>query len=49
MNKKRWISIVEGQNSDAKLVEDLVKSSYELVVAKLNKTQKMHLKLLSDR
>ncbi|RKG33841.1 MmcQ/YjbR family DNA-binding protein [Acinetobacter guerrae] len=47
MNKKHWISIFEGQNIDAKLIEDLVKSSYNLVVSKLNKTQKMRLKLLS--
>ncbi|MPW43601.1 MmcQ/YjbR family DNA-binding protein [Acinetobacter guerrae] len=47
MNKKHWISIFEGQNIDAKLIEDLVKSSYTLVVSKLNKTQKMRLKLLS--
>ncbi|MFW1811816.1 MmcQ/YjbR family DNA-binding protein [Acinetobacter ursingii] len=49
MNKKHWISIFEGQNIDAKLIEDLVKSSYALVVSKLNKTQKMRIKLLSSK
>ncbi|MBJ9985510.1 MmcQ/YjbR family DNA-binding protein [Acinetobacter sp. S40] len=47
MNKKHWISIFEGQNIDAELIQDLVKSSYVLVVSKLNKTQKMRLKLQS--
>ena len=48
MNKKHWISIFEGPNIDQRLIEDLVKASYALVVSKLNKTQKMRLKLLSE-
>ena len=49
MNKKHWISIFEGQNIDADFIEDMVKSSYALVVSKLNKTQKMRIKLLSSK
>lgn len=49
MNKKHWISIFEGQNIDAEFIEDMVKSSYALVVSKLNKTQKMRIKLLSSK
>ncbi|WP_130804451.1 MmcQ/YjbR family DNA-binding protein [Acinetobacter ihumii] len=48
MNKKHWISIFEGQNIDQELIEDLVKASYALVITKLNKAQKMRLKLLSE-
>lgn len=49
MNKKHWISIFEGQNIDADFIEDMVKSAYALVVSKLNKTQKMRIKLLSSK
>ena len=49
MNKKHWISIFEGQNIDAEFIEDMVKSSYAHVVSKLNKTQKMRIKLLSSK
>ena len=49
MNKKHWISIFEGQNIDAEFIEDMVKSSYALVVSKLNKTQKKRIKLLSSK
>ena len=49
MNKKHWISIFEGQNIDADFIEDMVKSSYALVVSKLNKTQKKRIKLLSSK
>ncbi|MCU4358337.1 MmcQ/YjbR family DNA-binding protein [Acinetobacter ursingii] len=49
MNKKHWISIFEGQNIDAEFIEDMVKSSYALVVSKLNKTKKMRIKLLSSK
>lgn len=47
MNKKHWISIFEDSKIDAELIEDLVKSSYQLVVSKLNKVQKMRLNLLT--
>lgn len=48
MNKKHWISIFEDSKIDAELIESLVKSSYRLVVNKLNKVQKMRLGLLTN-
>ncbi|WP_291374287.1 MmcQ/YjbR family DNA-binding protein [Acinetobacter sp. UBA6720] len=46
MNKKHWISIYEDENVDPDLVIDLVHSSYELVVSKLNKRQKQRIAAL---
>ncbi|MEB3768187.1 MmcQ/YjbR family DNA-binding protein [Acinetobacter sp. MD2] len=48
MNKKHWISIFEGPKIDAALIEDLVTASYQLVVDKLNKAQKMRLQLITS-
>lgn len=46
MNKKHWISIYEDENVDSDLVIDLVHSSYELVVSKLNKLQRQRIAAL---
>ena len=48
MNKKHWISIYEDEDEelDSDLVIDLVHSSYELVVSKLNKPQKQRIATL---
>ena len=47
MNKKHWISVYAGEQIDAELIEDLVKTSYELVVKTLNKAQKQVLAIHS--
>lgn len=39
MNKKHWITLSEGKDIDALLVDDLVTESYLLVVEKLPKAQ----------
>ena len=46
MNKKHWISVYEGENIDALLIEDLVKASYALVVKKLGKVEHIRIQLL---
>ena len=47
MNKKHWISIYEyDEDLDSDLVIDLVQSSYELVVSKLNKRQRKQIAAL---
>ena len=46
MNKKHWISIYEDEDLDSDLVIDLVHSSYELVVSKLNKLQRQRIAAL---
>ena len=43
MNKRHWISVYAGDDIDPNLIEDLVKASYELIVSKLNKIQKIQL------
>lgn len=48
MNKKHWISIYAGEKIDALLVEDLVKDSYGLVVAKLNKIEKQRVEFYKN-
>ncbi len=48
MNKKHWISVYEGEKIDALLIEDLVKTSYQLVVNKLTKKQKQVLAIYSQ-
>ncbi|WP_174493282.1 MmcQ/YjbR family DNA-binding protein [Acinetobacter sp. Marseille-Q1623] len=40
MNKQHWISIYAGEKIDAQLIEDLVKTSYQLVTEQLTKKQK---------
>jgi predicted DNA-binding protein (MmcQ/YjbR family) len=39
MNKKHWITLSEGKDIDAVLVDDLVTESYLLVVENLPKAQ----------
>ena len=40
MNKRHWISIYEGEQISADLIQDLVEGSYELVSKSLTKAQK---------
>lgn len=47
MNKKHWISIYENEDLDPDLVIDLVQSSYDLVVSKLNKAQRQRIAVLN--
>ena len=46
MNKQHWISVYENNELDESLVEDLVQNSYELVVSKLKKAEKVRIELL---
>ena len=46
MNKQHWISIYENEDLDPDLVFDLVQSSYDLVVSKLNKVQRQRIAAL---
>ncbi|NNG99664.1 MmcQ/YjbR family DNA-binding protein [Acinetobacter sp. ANC 5414] len=43
MNKKHWITIYPGKEITMELVQDLVIASYELVISKLPKHQKIGL------
>ena len=46
MNKRHWISVYEDNQLDESLVEDLVQNSYELVISKLKKAEKVRIELL---
>lgn len=46
MNKRHWISVYEDEYLDSDLITDLVFNSYQLVVAKLNKTHRQRIALL---
>jgi len=46
MNKRHWISVYEDNELDESLVEDLVQNSYELVILKLKKAEKVRIDLL---
>ncbi len=46
MNKQHWISVYENNELDEPLIEDLVQNSYELVVSKLKKAEKVRIELL---
>ena len=48
MNKKHWISVYAGEHIDALLIEDLVKNSFDLVVSKLKKIERMRIELLRN-
>lgn len=48
MNKQHWISVYSDTDLDSSLVEDLVLNSYELVVSKLKKVERLRIKLLRD-
>ncbi|MDQ9021562.1 MmcQ/YjbR family DNA-binding protein [Acinetobacter sichuanensis] len=47
MNKRHWISVYAGEKIDAQLIEDLVKTSYQLVTEQLTKKQKQALAIHS--
>lgn len=46
MNKQHRISVYEDNELDESLVEDLVQNSYELVILKLKKAEKVRIDLL---
>lgn len=46
MNKQHWISVYEDNELDESLVEDLVQNSYELVILKSKKAEKVRIDLL---
>ncbi|WP_291359381.1 MULTISPECIES: MmcQ/YjbR family DNA-binding protein [Acinetobacter] len=46
MNKRHWISVYENNELDEPLIEDLVQNSYELVISKLKKAEKVRIELL---
>ena len=46
MNKKHWITIYPGKEITMELVKDLVIASYELVISKLPKHQKIGLEAI---
>ncbi|NHB66218.1 hypothetical protein G5T41_04265 [Acinetobacter sp. GFQ9D192M] len=46
MDKRHWISVYEDNQLDESLVEDLVQDSYELVILKLKKAEKVRIDLL---
>lgn len=48
MNKQHWISVYAGEKLDVDLIENLVKSSYELVTAQLTRKQKQVLAVYSE-
>lgn len=48
MNKRHWISVYESEQITDELIEDLVTSSYELVVKTLTKAQKQVLAIHSQ-
>ncbi|MEG0342119.1 MmcQ/YjbR family DNA-binding protein [Acinetobacter sp. TY1] len=48
MNKRHWISVYEGEQISKELLEDLISTSYELVVKTLTKVQKQALEIHSS-
>lgn len=46
MNKQHWISVYQDDEKDESLVEDLALNSYELVVSKLKKAERIRIELL---
>ncbi|WP_104495366.1 MmcQ/YjbR family DNA-binding protein [Acinetobacter indicus] len=48
MNKQHWISVYADEEMDESLVKDLVLNSYELVVAKLKKVERMRIDILKS-
>ena len=46
MNKQHWVTVYEDEHLDATLVQDLIRTSYDLVVSKLNKWQRLKLNLV---
>lgn len=48
MNKKHWISVYAGDKIDSLLITDLVHHSYDLVLSKLKKLERMRIELLRN-
>ncbi|WP_218954530.1 MULTISPECIES: MmcQ/YjbR family DNA-binding protein [unclassified Acinetobacter] len=48
MNKKHWISVFADEELEEELLQDLVLNSYELVVSKLKKAEKLRIDILKS-
>ena len=48
MNKQHWISVYTNDEMDKSLVKDLVLNSYELVVSKLKKAERLRIGILKS-
>ena len=48
MNKRHWISIYEDDEIEVELIEDLIQSSYELVVSGLKKADRQRIEILKS-
>ena len=48
MNKQHWISVYDYDEIDRELIEDLIQSSYELVVTKLKKVDRQRIEILKS-
>lgn len=48
MNKKHWITVYEDEDLDESLIKDLVLNSYELVIAKLHKTEQQRIEMIKN-
>ena len=48
MNKRHWISVYDHDEIDHELIEDLIQSSYELVVTKLKKVDRQRIEILKS-
>ena len=46
MNKQHWVSVYENDDLDQDLLHDLILSSYELVVSKLKKADRLRIEQL---
>ena len=48
MNKRHWISVYDHNEIDRELIEDLIQSSYELVVTRLKKVDRQRIEILKS-
>lgn len=48
MNKRHWISLYEHEEVNEDFVKDLIQSSYELVVSKLSKEERLRIEVLKS-
>ncbi|CAB1217270.1 MmcQ/YjbR family DNA-binding protein [Acinetobacter bouvetii] len=48
MNKQHWVTVYEDENLDESLVQDLVQNSYDLVVEKLKKVERLRIEALKS-
>ena len=46
MNKRHWISVYEHEKMDVNFIEELILSSYSLVVSKMNKTDQTKIAIM---